>query len=421
MKKIYFPALLLALATMVGCAEDESQVVGGVASSGDNGDLVSINVYAGTTKGTDTTTDTLEDKGEVVIHINDSGTVNETYKFTCENSDWSQSGSSLLWNDITFPANFYSLFDTEALTSLTFNNDDAIYSNYSVAMESTDHKDLVYHASTLDAIPSSSMVSVHHKHALSKINFYVSTGSINVYIARVQMVNVDDTGTVTITPLAADASSTTVNAVWKDNTTFNSTYQYYYVGANDATTAFNSATYGGDTIINNATNAPMMIIPQSTTAATITEDANGGADATISDTYVEVIYYATSSTGSPLVGYSSASELSNATDYISTDLGKVLYVKAGFPLGYEFITNKEYDITLGIGSAGSSGGVLLADYFVDKDGVAVTLTKDTSGDKETVEVPDIDEGDDIFSNSTDEIDITVSACDWDDENNSFSL
>ncbi len=422
MKKFSFPVTLLALAVMVGCAEDESQIVGGVTSNADNSDLVSINVYAGTTKGTDTTTSTLEDSENVILHINDSGSISETFSFVYADDDWSQDGYSLFWYDITFPANFYSLHDSTPLTGLKFDDDDAIYSGYSVAKESTDHNDLVYHASKLDAIPSGSVVSAHHKHALSKIHFYVSTGTANVYIARVQMVNVDDTGTITITPLAADASSDATDIAWSDNDKFEDTFLYYYVGdTSDATTALKTDTNGDDPIINSDDDAPMMIIPQSTTGSTFSEEDFKEDDSTISGTYIEVIYYATNADGLPLIGYSSVAEMTNASDY--KDQSIVLYVKAGFSLSYEFEANKEYNITLGIGSTGSTGGVLLADYYVDKTGEEIILTNISDGgeEEETTDVPDLEEGDDIFSDNTDKIDILISAYLWSDDDNAFSL
>lgn len=408
MKKLLFPAMFLA-ATIVGCADDESTAVGG-ASTIDNGDLVSINVYAGTTKGDDTTTNSIELDEYVLLHIDDSDGVAESYKFVYSSSDWSQSGSSITWSDIKFPANFYSLHDDAALDGVTFYDDDenlsdgyAKYENYKVTGNSSTHKDLVYHASRLSAAPSGGTLSAYHKHALSKIHLYASTGYNLLYVARVQMVNIDGKGTVTITPLDA-TDITTSNGVEWDVTEDNQTYQYFFISG-DTPTKFT----GSNQLINTEKDAPLMIIPQQTTKATVV-GSDDSLVATISEgSYIEVIYYLTNSAGVPIVGYSSVSEMPNGSYY--KDENQVLYVAAAFPLGYTFTDNTEYDITLGIGSKGSTGGKLIYDYYVDKNGDPVYLTK-VDGDEEEVEVPEIDEGDDILSDGDDEIDIVVSACDW---------
>ncbi len=400
------------------CSKNEPNV-GDNSDAASDGSMVAINVYAGTTKATDTTTETLETAAWVELHIDDSADISETFKFVYDGSDWSQeSDDPILWSDITFPANFYSMHDGAPFEDLTYNDDSATYSGYTVTGTSEEHKDLVFHASTLTTAPSSRVVSAAHTHALSKINLYAATGTTNVYIAKVQMVSIDGEGDVTITPLAADALSTDTGATWVNSGTEFEDYQYYFID-DSSPVALNSTLYGSNPIINSDEVAPLMIIPQETTAATITEDPDGGLDAIVSNSYIEVIYYMTDANGSPVVGYSSVSELSNASDYIDADQTTTLYVKAGFPLGYEFMVNKEYDITLGLGVTGSTGGVLLADYYVDKNGDAVKLTKvDDDGDgededEEVVEVPEIDEGDDILAGD-DEVDIVVSAGTWDD-------
>ncbi len=409
MKKLFFPVMLFAVA-MSSCSEDETSM-GDYPGAAEGEDLVSINVYAGTTKGSDTTTSTLEDSTYVELHIDDSGTISDTYTFTYASSDWSQTEADpVKWGDIVFPANFYSLHDGTAFGDLSFTDNVATYRDYTVSGESTTHKDLVFHASTLDAIPTGNVLSVYHKHALSKIHLYAATGTYNVYIAKATLVNVDGEGTVTITPLADDAASTDVGATWTNSDSNYDDYQYYYIGEN-AATALNSTTSGSDQLINSDTDAPLMIIPQTTTAIT---SASIAASSIGTESYVEVIYYMTNTGGYPIVGYPTVSYMSDASDYVDADQDITLYVKAAFPLGYTFTPNKEYDIYLGLGEDGSTGGILVEDVYVDKDGDPVKLTKKDGDSDEEVEIPEKEPGDDVLDGQNSEIDITVSVTTWDD-------
>ncbi len=421
MKKLFLPLAILAM-TMSSCSNDEPNVGATTTSSADYGDLVSINAYAGTTRAVDTTTSTLEDSKYVELYIDDSDSIQASYTFIFAADDWSQDETDkIIWDDITFPANFYSMHDGAPFTDLSFTDDTATFTDYTVSGASTEHKDLVYHASQLSAIPTGGAVSLYHKHALSKIHLYAATGSNNVYIARVNLINIESEGTLTITPVTASEISTTNGAKWVIESGNLTDYLYFYTGTT-APSALNSTTNGSDPIINDDDDAPFMIIPQETTAATMT--STDGSLGTFSDSYVEVIYYMTDSNNMPIVGYSSVGARSDASSYIDDDQDKTLYVMGAFPLGYEFEINKEYDISLGLGTDGSSGGILIADYYVDKDGEAVTLTKkgvdtDKDGDSDEddgskVEIPEIDEGDDILADSTDCIDIVVTVNDWDD-------
>lgn len=413
MKNLFFSAIILG-AAFVSCAENETSVGGGTTSAVGDGDLVSINVYAGTTKGVDTDTSTLEGS-TVELHIDDSGTISKTYTFTCTDSDWSQSASELMWSDIVFPANFYSLHDGTAFNDLTFTDGVATYRSYTVTGDSSAHNDLVFHASKLESIPVGGMLSAYHKHALSKIHLYAGTDDYIVYIAKATLCNVDGEATVTITPLASDADASDVGATWDSASAdaesgFNGdSYQYYYVG-DETPTGLTIDDDGADPLINTLSNAPMMIIPQTTTPLTAADVIADDMD----NTYIEVIYYMTNASGNPLVGYSSVSVRSDASLYNETDIP--LYVKAAFPLSYTFEANKEYNITLGLGEDNTTGGILVNDYYVDKDGEKVILTLVSDDSETTIEIPDIDEGENILSNVESLIDITVTANLWSGDN-----
>lgn len=411
MKRKFLPLMIFA-AAICSCSKDVQSDVSN-AQATDDGDLVAINVYAGTSKALDATTLTLQTSAWVELHIDDSGGISETYTFKYTSSDWSQSETDpISWSDITFPANFYSLHDGNPLTGLTFDDDEdddyAVYKDYTVSGISSDHKDLVYHASQLSAAPVGGTISVDHKHALSKIHLYAATGTNTAHIANVELVEIDSQGTVTISPLSSNTTSTETGISWINSDSTYASYQYFYI-ANSSATAFNSTTYGSNPIINKEEDAPLMIIPQETTAATIS--AYTDSSVILTGSYVRVIYYLTDSNGDAVVGYSSVEKHPDADDYIEADQTKVLYVMGAFPLCYEFEPNKVYDLTLGLGSTGSTGGILITDYYVDKDGNPVTLTKEDDDDETYVEVPGIDEGDDILPGD-DDIDITVSASDW---------
>lgn len=420
MKHTLFPAILFAVA-LGSCSKNDPNV--GNNSVDYNGDdIIGINVYTGTTRGDDTITSTIEDSEYVLLHIYENGGSSYTSEFKYDASvvDWAQSADSkITWSSISFPAAFFSLHDGEdPLEMVTFDGDEAIFNDYTVTGDSSAHLDLVYHASELTAMPGGGVVSVYHKHALSKIHLYASTGTTKVAIARVRLVEIDGKGTVTITPIDGSSDATAKGVSWECSGDTFEDYQYYSVG-DDAPSLITSAD-GSNPIINTSEKAPLMIIPQECVAATVASTADGVA--TFANSYVEVIYYMVDSNGTAVVGYAAVSDLIDAEEYIAADQTKTLYVMAAFPLGYEFEANKEYDIALGLGVDGSSGGLLVADYYVDKNGDAVTLTKDgvdLDGDGDSdeddgtkVDIPSIEAGDPILS-SSDDIDIVVTANSWD--------
>lgn len=418
MKKISIPAILLVVA-MGSCSQNETSIE--TISSAESDDLVSINVAMGKTRGTDLTTDLLEDSEGVKLHINDGVNINDAYDFEAEGSDWSQSTTSLTWGNISLPAHFFSMHDGTS-QSLSVVDGSATLA-YEVTDASSTHNDLVFHASELNAMPAGGTINLFHKHALSKIHLYAATGGNKVYVARVNMVNVDGEGTITIEPVDADDLSTATGVTWSNGTSNETQYEYYYLGDYDETDTDTGtvteaepsalvSTTDGSVIINSAPEAPMMIIPQLLEAATSTQitTATDGID----DTYIEVIYYMTDSADQAIVGYSSVEARPDASLYITSDQDKAMYVMAAFPLGYEFAENKEYDISLGLGKSGSSGGILVVDNYVDRDGVAVELTLDSTGVTFTPDVPGIDVGDNILAGSDDALDIVVTAIDWED-------
>lgn len=422
MKKNFIPAMLFIVAvTISSCSEDIPKE--GVIQSASDLELVKINTSSGTTRGEDVTTNTLEDSDGVKLHIvhNESST-HDTYDFICNSSDWSHNveneEDAVTWADVTLPAYFYSMHDGTSQKLVTTTASSSL--DYSVEGSSSAHKDLVYHASLLSAIPTGGTINVFHKHALSKIHLYAATGGNKLYVGRVRLVNVYGDGTVKIEPVDASDLTSTEGVTWSDLAT-NTSYKYYSVGDDDdddSTSAemIQTTDDNGDPIINDDGAAPFMIIPQTTVGATVADITAKGIETT--GTYIEVIYYMTDSNDYPIVGYSSVEARDDANYYSDEDQEKVLYVMGAFPVSYTFVENLEYDITLGLGSDGSSGGILLADYYVDEDGNAVTLTLlDTDGDGEDeeideLEIPEIEQGDDILATSDDAIDIIVTSGNW---------
>ncbi len=411
MKTILFSALLL-VATMSSCSKNEvtEEVLGTANLQGDEVGLNTTTTNLRQTRGADMTTAGLETSASgVMLHINDAGTKSAGYHFTAIGSDWSQnSATPVLWKDLTFPAFFYSMHDgTPQMVTLngdtdyTDLTDENATHDYTVTGESSTHKDLVYHASQLDDIPTSGKVNAAHTHALSKINLLAGTGENKLYVARVRLMNVDGDGSLTIT-----APNT---VAWTTGTSNEDDYQYFYIN-NAAPTALQSIVGGVTTnpLLNTASNAPMMIIPQTTTAAAYT---TSGDQAVFSGTYVEVIYYLTDKDDKAIAGYSAVSALPNATEYIPADQSTVLYVKAAFPLGQTFVDNKVYNLLLGFGMEDSTGGELVDDFYVDKDGNPVQLTKNgCSPDK--VDIPELEPGDKILDYKNKAVDILVSSGAW---------
>lgn len=396
------------MAAMSSCMKDEINVQDLEQAEAN---LVGINVAAGTTKGVDVTTSTLEGSTTgVKLHIQDAGTTSDAYDFTASGSDWNQSTTTLKWGEITFPAYFYSMHDGESKSLNMGGSTATLYYEVEDESESSAHKDLVYHASKLNSAPTGGTVNVFHKHALSKISLYAATGGNKLYIARVNLVNIDAEGTVTITHVSTSDATTSTGVSWKNEGTSNESYNYYYIDKLAPSMIQTTAT--GSSIINSDTAAPLMIIPQTTTAVT-SADLKTYQEAA-PGSYVEVIYYLTDSEGAAIVGYSSVAAHPDASDYIAADLNKTLYVMGAFPLTYEFEPNKQYDMTLGLGKTGSTGGLLVVDNYVDKDGNPIELTKE---DDETItepQIPEIEPGDEILPGADDQIDITVTVKDWED-------
>ncbi|MFI3314130.1 MAG: fimbrillin family protein [Rikenellaceae bacterium] len=415
MKKFFTSALLLAVA-LSSCSKDV--ITNEVITSSDDG-IVTINVTAAKTRGVDITTTALENsESGVKLHIIDSGSddalTNDAYDFTASSSDWSQtSETTLKWSDIDFPSNFYSMHDGTS-QSLSVGNGEATLS-YTVTGNSTDHKDLVYHASTLSSIPSGGTINVFHKHALSKINFYAGTGGNKAYIAKVSLVNVDGEGEVTIKPVDSSELSTASGVSWDNGASNNNTFLYYAIETTIPTALQSTVTTSATTnpIVTSDASAPLMILPQETTGATAAQIATAAGISAITGSYIEVIYYLTDSLDTPLVGYSAVSILSDANTYINEDQTKTLYVKAAFPLTADFDANYEYNITLGLGMSGSTGGLLITDNYVDKGGNNITLTKKDTSTSTTPTIPEIDTGDEILGDGDDDIDIVVSVNSWD--------
>ncbi|MFI3266422.1 MAG: hypothetical protein R3Y15_04640 [Rikenellaceae bacterium] len=412
MRKFYIPLVLLS-ATIVSCSQNELNKSKEISSSDD---LITLNVATAKTKGADVTTSTMETSSTgVKLHIEDSGEADAltsgAYDFSATGSDWSQtSATTVTWGDIVFPVDFYSMHDGES-QSLTVSGGVATL-DYEIEDTVANHKDLVYHASSLSAIPSGGTVNAFHKHALSKLHLYAATGTNKIYIARVNLVNVDGDGTVTIQSVDASELSTANGVSWSNGTSSGASYEYYYVGDSSPTALQTTTTNGVDTnpLINTDDDAPMMVIPQLTTAATQESVAAGN----ITGTYVEVIYYLTDSSGAPLVGYPTVAQRSDASLFIDDNQGLSLYVMAAFPLTYDFEPNKEYNLTLGVGKEGSTGGLLVVDNYVDKDGVPVELTLADDGTTTTTpEIPTLEIGDEILADSSDDIDIIVTSGDWD--------
>ncbi len=434
MKKVFIP-LMLCAAAFVSCSKDDVEDGVGTTSSSD---LVSINVSSGTTRGTDTTTQTLEEDKEVKLFIFDSddedGDVdNYSYTFTYDESSGEWVDSNIAWSTIEFPATFLSMHDGDTQNLDVTTSTEIATLAYKVSGTTYDHKDLVYHASKLSAIPTGGTVNAYHKHALSKIHLYAATGGNKVYIARVQFVNVNNEGTVTINAVNATDAYTATGVSW-DNEESTCSYVYFHIdtyegddyeaddfvaGAYADNASLRVSTTDGSLIINDDAGAPFMMIPQKTTPITSDNIANGKLT---EGSYIEVIYYMTDTDDTPLVGYSGLAAYPNASKYVEKDPDEPMYVMGAFPVDYTFDPNKEYDITLGLGKTGSTGGLLLVDYYVDKDGDPVELTllddddddDDENDETETPEIPEIDPGDDIFADGNDFICVTVSAYDWDD-------
>ncbi|MFI3323017.1 MAG: hypothetical protein R3Y50_10940 [Rikenellaceae bacterium] len=394
MKKFIIPALLI-VAAMSSCSKDE---VTEVLPQGDNANVLGLSVSSGVTKGADVTTASLENNTKVKLYAVKTDKTVYTSDFTFDSGDWSSSDAPT-WTALGLPGEtvkFYSVHDGEGPIILDV-SDTSVGATleHTTSQESADHKDLVYYAGSLAAIPAGGKIQAYHKHALSKVNVKASTGDLKVYIARVRLVNADS---------KANAAMLDNSVTWTNNTDVTDLFNYY-ADANASNTLV--ASQFDDELIKLAdTNPDILMVPQ-TLAATCKSDINDD----LSDSYIEVIYCAEDKDGNPLVGYSEASKYPEYDNITNEDVTTTtpLYVKAAFPVSYAFVDDTAYIISLGLGGIDdSTGGLNLSDNYVDKDGNDIEL-----GDKVDPDLPE--EGDPIFPTGNTQIDITVKVCDWDSE------
>ncbi len=414
MKKIILPVLLL-VGAMSSCSKND---VTEVLHSSDNMNAVGLNVASGVTRGADVTTASIQNTSNIDLYYASTAKTGKA-TFTCSAGDWISTDAPK-WSELGIPGSttaFYSMNDgsnayglVDATSGMTAD------AAFTTGEESANHKDLVYYAGELAAIPAGGQINAFHKHALSKVNFFATTGSLNVHIARVRLVNVGAESTPTIT------APTTVT--WTKVASQDAFFKYY---ADADASSDKVAVSFGDPVTAGADNSKVAIMAASTTPSvmmipqalvnsfdTATQQGDNVADV-IKGAYIEVIYCATDKNGEAIVGYTEAQKhpqyskmTTGTTDTDITSATTPLYVKAAFPIASLSLgDNKAYDVILGLGGTGSTGGYVVSDEFVNKDGDKINL-----GIEET-EIPDID--DPVFPDADAQIDIIVTVGDWEQQ------
>lgn len=377
---------------VVGCAKDE---VSNTNISAAN--VLGIDVSTGKTRANLANLDTLKRNGIGIFATN--GALGETFinnKAYIFEGEWKWSGADILWpsSNEEYPINFYAYYPT-GNTSLN----PSLLDLYIIAATPGEQEDFLA-ANHLNVVtrPISSNVSLAFKHILSKIDFKVLTGlSVTVEVQSVAVRNVGGAGMFNYANLTW--SEAPISQAEAPAGSWNANYSYMRAPLNVAN-KFAGATTAAKV---QGSHGSLMLLPQALSGRAWDETAGNIP----SQSYIEVVYriYETSN-GEDVVGYT------NATQYPGGGNGVTgpLFVKVGYSLSTTWLMGKAYTYTINLGTANDSGGDLIAENFVDKDGNDSGLPVIDPATKEAINVPEP-----IFPDRP--IGFIVSVDDWGAEEN----
>ena len=321
-------------------------------------------------------------------YTNVGGTNN--YAYTSASSTWGWKVADAVWptTEASYPMTFYAMYPVKNLSTETV----AVLSdNIEIAATAAQQVDMLSAKNSAAGKPSSGQISLAFQHILSKVNFGVIAGhEMTAELRSLAIRNVHKKSTYNY--ISQEWSGTTADATGYD----------YYIVADDAA-PFN-ATGDIDEDIPVAINTGndhsnhLMLMPQATgTGGTGAPAAWDKTSATIaSGAYIEVVYRITdgaSGSDENYVGYAAGAKY--LTDYPAfatgggnigwgetyTGLGTgggtlydgALYVKVGFPVTLNWEAGKGYTYNICLGTANSSNGYYIDDFYYDDEGVKTNV------------------------------------------------
>lgn len=420
MKQFILPTLLFA-ATVSSCSKDDLSDLPMTGS--DNPNIISFDMAAATTKGTDLVAETLRSNSNIFLsYIDDdenTGVIN--YDYIDATTGWAQVGSdntttladedAVLWSEVSYPIQFYSMNNggADAAADVAFDSHDAtsaIKSGYSVpSSDIKDHVDLLYMSQTVSEMPGAGKVRGVFDHALSKVEFTLTTkdessDGYNVMLLETILRYTYYIGTGTIT-------ASTGAIAWDNYTGMMHNYDYFDVSSDDLDTTSSERTYSGviaakieDSDETDET-WNMKLIPQTFLAGYDILDGLDDssslyyveADAWTADliedkmediTFIDVLYRMTHMDGTSVTGYASATDYLN--DFIATETitqetidgwitkygDTPLYTRVGFAFSSDYTIDPSmyYQFNLDFFS---HGGIIIDDHFYDQTGTRTDI------------------------------------------------
>ncbi|MFI3269297.1 MAG: hypothetical protein SNG14_06385 [Rikenellaceae bacterium] len=432
MKHLIFPSLLFAAAAVTSCAEDAATDL--PISGLTNSNLITLDMASSATKGSDIDATFLQDNTNVVLSYIDGSTSN-TIEFDYNDTDyiWKQTAQTpLMWSDISYPMQVYSMNDGENKT-LTYDADTAILSYNVTDAIITNHKDLLYLSKTISSMPSAGIIRGVFDHALSKVEFTLTTtdatdsapdSGYEVSLLTTQFCQPYNDGTATIT--AADGT-----IAWGSQNSRQGYYEYLNLKASNLTTTSAEQTYTNviaEKIEPEATNDPaaatnanwnMMLIPQTiydgySILDALTETPSSLSSAMDEEPYIEVLYRMDDEHGEAIAG------AANATDYINSlddsvystlnkssarsDYGNTpLYVRVAFAFSqdYDLEASTYYQLDLDFYN---HGGIVVDEYYYDQTGTKTNIPIDD----------DLEVGEPVIPTTDSQICLTITVSSWGD-------
>jgi hypothetical protein len=422
MKRTIFSLAAVALLA-VGCAENTTTEVNPVIKD----DLNAIGFEMGTGKVTDTraagdnTLATLQANttGIMVTAIKNSGTsyfLNKYYKYTGGAWGWVETAAAdwKLWpaaGSTEYPLDFYANFPAVAMSHVEDATDElrGFFPIYDAVGSQIDY--MAAKKEDVGVRPPSGKVTLNFKHITSKIDFAVAAGAgTTVEVQSIKVMNVNNN-------VGNNAYFDHFTFKWVSSSVVATDYSYMVAPAK-AANIFDSTTAANVT----GDNGSMMLMPQDISNYDWVWQNIPGDDPETGESYIEVVYRVTETTGgADVVGYGDASNHpdwdTSVTVHTPHDPAKhpadntKLFIKVGYPLSTLWEVNTAYKYTLKLGDPSSTGGYLIDEYFIDEDGDTTDLKvvmPGTPGDP----YPDVP--DPIYSDS-DEIGFDVDTSGWDNE------
>lgn len=262
--------------------------------------------------------------------------------------EWAWLSSTPEWPTDTddYPINFYAYYMVDD-SGVTIVKDDEATLSITYAAPTTGQTDILAASATADARPTGDRLPLTFNHILSKINFTVTPGDgYTVYSQAVGLNNILSERTYLL------ASG------WDDQTSDDSANYSYMNTQYDAiaSPAALVASYGD-----------LMLLPQVSTSWTPVEGST-----TIEGGHIYILYRATDSTNSDVIGYTDASDHPNYSEETDSKYDDTpLFVKVGYPLGtdtFEFESGMGYTYNIKLCTDGATNGYLLSDKYYDEEG-----------------------------------------------------